>query len=104
MAQYENLLPCPFCGASNAGIEHRSKWIYGDGYDAERRTYSVRCRVCKARGPIASGKVPLASSKKPPTWAKTERELYDDAVKKWSRRIEEIEKEKSDQGYDEKEI
>jgi len=84
--------PCPFCGSSrvkvfskNAGTE----WINGLGHRVNRKTFTVRCKVCFARGGVAGG---LVSDRELPPGANIrdriddENDLRLEAVRLWNER------------------
>lgn len=42
---------CPFCGKNKLSVDCKSK----NEYEGCKRTYSVRCNSCFARGSVVSG-------------------------------------------------
>ena len=44
------LLPCPFCGATQAEDEHDLYGVWVEGNDHDDRIYHVRCWCCGSRG------------------------------------------------------
>lgn len=83
---------CPFCGSTKLKVESKSAMIGTNGLDVpvDRYTYSVRCNVCHARGPARGGKVlRYTLNLELPDWAKTQSELYEQAIEAWNRRFNE---------------
>lgn len=86
------LKPCPFCGSTKLKIECKRTLVGHTGLSdrVENHTFSVRCKVCHARGGAAGGKVftPHIKFKEytPPEWSTTEEALSDRAVEAWNRR------------------
>lgn len=87
--------PCPHCGSKKYKVESK-KVLDGyllDTYRVMRKTFSVRCNACFARGGAVGGKViesyeHFISEHELPEWATTEEQLIEQAVKKWNRRAE----------------
>lgn len=100
------LKPCPFCGSKSIHHELKTKTIGYNGLDmrVERRTYSVRCNRCHARGGTAGGKVipywnynanpftgePLDDRGifELPDWATTDSVLWKKSTEAWNRRAD----------------
>ena len=85
---------CPFCGGKRTRPAMRKGRTFINGLDEtiEQHKWYIQCCKCKARGPIASGKVNLYENKlvseerrkKFPTWQTTDRELKEAAMNKWN--------------------
>lgn len=88
----QDLKPCPFCGSTKLKIECKRTLVGHTGLSdrVENHTFSVRCKVCHARGGAAGGKVftPHIKFKEytPPEWSTTDEALSDRAVEAWNRR------------------
>lgn len=85
---------CPFCGSEKLKLESKSRLAGWTGIDArvEHITFSVRCKVCHARGGSAGGKVICSHQHiyqdKMPEWATTEEQLKALAIRAWNRRVD----------------
>ena len=87
---------CPFCGWHKSRLQMKKgrKFINGLDHPIEEHKWYIQCIKCKARGPIASGKVNLYENhfitteqrEKFPDWQTTDEELMSKAVKLWNRR------------------
>lgn len=86
---------CPYCGSNKYKIESK-RVLDGyllDTYRVIRKTFSVRCNACFARGGAVGGKViesyeHFISEHELPEWATTEEQLEEKAVEKWNRRAD----------------
>lgn len=83
------LEPCPFCGGNKIKMLRNQKRIGHNGLEIPVFCikYYARCNKCYARGGTSSGKVlGYTLGLKIPPWAKSELDIYKDAIKKWNRR------------------
>lgn len=89
----KELLPCPFCGSTRLKVESKTKYVgwTGIGARVERRTYSVRCNVCYARGGAVGGEVITSCLSEyrehMPDWAMTDEKMKERAIEAWNLRI-----------------
>ena len=90
----EGLKLCPFCKSNGLKLV-LSKYVCGtNGLDwiVERHRWSVRCKYCKARGPIASGRVVpghrITEDQEIAPWQTTDEMLKAKAIETWNRRAE----------------
>lgn len=72
----ESIKPCPFCKGTNVTIDSKAGPIR---QGVQRKTFSVRCNKCHARGPTTSGVYPsLQINEKCPE--------YEESIKRWNNR------------------
>lgn len=87
----KGLKSCPFCGSSKVKLVKKNngtKYMNELGHRVERHTYSVRCRVCFARGGAIGGLVPdhLGNKYKNIPEVTTDEDLEQEAIKLWNER------------------
>ena len=87
---------CPFCKGTRVLLQMKKgrKFINGLDHPIEEHKWYAYCTRCKARGPIASGKVNLYENyvitpetrAHFPRWQRTDNELRAEAMELWNRR------------------
>lgn len=83
--------PCPFCGGDSLKVQSKSERSSDyTQYTVYRRTYSVRCNCCHARGPAFGGLVvygKIDSDFSCRKWITTDKDLEKAAVDAWNNRL-----------------
>lgn len=78
--------PCPFCGSNKTKVNSQSQWF--NHYSCRYYKYSVRCKICLARGSLVGGYVLVGEKIMNNMEYTTTEELELKAINAWNNRHE----------------
>lgn len=86
----DKLKNCPFCNSNHIKLVLSRNVCGTNGLDwiVEQHRWSARCNICKARGPIASGRVMPGHDDAMVSWQQTDSNLKQLAITLWNKRTD----------------